>query len=238
MRKYILENEKNIRDIGGYNTKEGILNYDKIIRGENLSNITDNDIKFFNDNNINVIDIRSQNEKEKYPDKIKNNYYSINLKRTRFPKTQKDIPITYMEVLEDYDNIKKILELIANIDDTIYIHCKNGKDRTGIIIMIIMMICNCDDNSIIEEYSKTDYYFIDHYNNYHKENPKSPLWLGKAKAKYMKETLNLFNNKYQNIDNYLKLLNVSNKTITRIKKDLIHRRKLLCLSYQCFSQSH
>ncbi|RIB06275.1 protein-tyrosine phosphatase-like protein [Gigaspora rosea] len=54
------------------------------------------------------------------------------------------------------EEICKILEIMtdkANLP--ILIHCKHGKDRTGVIIAIILSICGVDDETIVQDYASS-----------------------------------------------------------------------------------
>ncbi|CAG8672938.1 4256_t:CDS:2 [Cetraspora pellucida] len=52
------------------------------------------------------------------------------------------------------DQICKVLELMtdeANLP--ILIHCKHGKDRTGVIVALVLSICGVEEETIVHEYS-------------------------------------------------------------------------------------
>ncbi|CAG8816224.1 7003_t:CDS:2, partial [Gigaspora rosea] len=54
------------------------------------------------------------------------------------------------------EEICKILEIMtdkANLP--VLIHCQYGKDRTGVIIAIILSICGVDDETIVQEYTSS-----------------------------------------------------------------------------------
>ncbi|CAG8605402.1 8244_t:CDS:2 [Dentiscutata erythropus] len=61
----------------------------------------------------------------------------------------------YTDFLDSSDKeICEVLEVMT--DETnlpILIHCKHGKDRTGIIIAIVLSICGVDDETIAQDYA-------------------------------------------------------------------------------------
>ncbi|CAG8688944.1 9289_t:CDS:2, partial [Racocetra fulgida] len=61
----------------------------------------------------------------------------------------------YTDMLDSSDDqICKVLELMtdeANLP--VLIHCKHGKDRTGVIVALVLSICGVDEEAIIQDYS-------------------------------------------------------------------------------------
>ena len=163
MRSIFFDKILNVRDIGGYNSELGIIKYDQVIRGQAPLDITSSDKNKLEKLNMDIIDIRSSFEKENKKTCF-DNYYNINLHKTRWPKSEKDIPLTYMEVIEDYDNINKIFNIISSSNKKIYIFCGLGKDRTGVIIMLLLLLCKVREEDIIADYALSDVYLNKFYN--------------------------------------------------------------------------
>lgn len=209
MQSIILDNVLNVRDIGGYNSDLGKIKYNTIIRGQVPYNISNYDKSILSDMNLEVIDLRTEEEKKQKKSYFYNEYNDINLKRTRWPKTEKEIPYTYIEVLEDYSNVRKILEIILESKKTIYINCNLGKDRTGVIIMLIMLLCHVKEEDIIADYTLSDIYLRKNYLEFHEKNKRYPKYLGRAKPEYIEKTLEIFKKKYGNINCYMKVIGIS-----------------------------
>ena len=65
---------------------------------------------------------------------------------------------------EDFSNkLKTTLLAILNNDGPYYIHCLEGKDRTGYVCMIIEAMCGANYDELVEDYFITykNYYGID-----------------------------------------------------------------------------
>ena len=45
-----------------------------------------------------------------------------------------------MEIINDKDNIKLVFDVIKNSQGAIFINCNSGKDRTGIIFMLLLLL--------------------------------------------------------------------------------------------------
>ncbi|CAG8825488.1 2368_t:CDS:1, partial [Cetraspora pellucida] len=86
-------------------------------------------------------------------------FYFYNDKKYFLTNTlvRRGIIAMYMDFLEaDKIEILKIFKLLLhNREGIIIINCKYGKDRTGLICMLIMLLCGIDDETIISEYSES-----------------------------------------------------------------------------------
>ena len=220
MKSHFFDKVLNIRDIGGYNSEYGSIKYNMVIRGQLPYNISSNDKEKFKKLDLNAIDIRSEKEK-----KEKKTFFEkcndINLHKTRWPKTEEDIPVTYMEVIDDYENIKKIFDIIIDSNKTVYIYCGLGKDRTGVIIMLLLLLCKVNYDDIIADYALSDVYLKKYYYSFHEKNKKYPKYLGRAKPEYMEKTIELFFDKYGTIETYFNKVGLDKERIELLRKKMI-----------------
>jgi len=171
-----LEQSINIRDLGGYTGLDGRqTKWKKIIRSEELSHLSDNDIKDLEALGIkHVIDFRGESKATKLPDKIPKtaDYLHIPL-LAELPYTPADIDYgdptgidTFMRKIYRYQvenravDFAKVLKLLTKADAyPILYHCTNGKDRTGIMTAFILLICGVSEDTIISDYTLTNLTF-------------------------------------------------------------------------------
>lgn len=166
-----LESAINMRDIGGYtNNNNEQIKWNKIIRGEQLLHLSEEDQEKFNNLGFtHVIDFREPHTAQKRKDKLPPNVEYLNiplLKDFGFikidyanPKEHIDfMHQTYMHQVKNSANeIAKALKILAdNPDAKIYVHCTNGKDRTGFFIALLMLLAGIDEEKIISDYSLTN----------------------------------------------------------------------------------
>lgn len=118
MKRYKIGTNNNLRNLGGIINKDGIeVKLLSFIRSDLPTNISDNGIKFLKDNNFTtVIDLRKKDECISNLNCLKDyfDYYNINLVGNKFFKSQEDFPNCYMNIINDYDNIKLVFKTIAN----------------------------------------------------------------------------------------------------------------------------
>lgn len=226
MRRIICKNVSNMRDIGGILTKLGhsIKEY-RFIRSNLPVNIDKTEKEFLLNKKITtVIDLREPEDVRKNPNDLHSEgffYYNIPTKGSGFPESEEMIPLGYIEIIKDFESIRKILTRIAEAPTGVLINCNAGKDRTGIIIMLLLLIADVDEKEIIEDYQISATYLHDEIKKLHENYPDIPAFVGQSKKIYMRETLSLFKEKFIDIHNYLKLVALEDKYIKKIQVKLL-----------------
>ena len=138
MRRIICKNANNLRDLGGYMTQDNrITKFNSIYRSDVPTFLTENELNYFKENNLTtIIDLRCKDEISKKANYFQDkgfDYYNITLKGENCPKREKDIPLGYMEIIDDKEKIKLVFDVIKNSQGGVFINCNSGKDRTGVI---------------------------------------------------------------------------------------------------------
>lgn len=147
---------KNFRDIAQYNSS---VKPNHIFRG------AAEDIMFVVNNiseNATIIDLRMPNEIYEcdYSYKLKSNLSIINIP-IDLEKAKRFYNGTPMENAYKYfalncnAEIAKILNVVTDTNDKIFIHCKQGMDRTGFIVSILQLICCTPIELIYQDYMQT-----------------------------------------------------------------------------------
>ena len=221
-----LKNIKNMRDLGNYPTKSG--GYTKngtFYRSDLPKNMDDEEIKKILKLNIStVIDLRTEEEVNRKPNSlnIKNiDYYNVSLLGDKCPEFEKDIPIGYMNILSNNETMRKTFKIILNAKGSVLFNCTAGKDRTGMVAMLLLKLADVYDEDILVDYQISYTYLKEDIRKMHKDNPDLPAFLGESKMEYMEETLEMFNNKYGNIIDYFTNLGFSLDEISKIKSKLV-----------------
>ena len=229
-----LNSVKNIRFLGWKMKGENgnLINDKAFIRSGNTNALTPEDLAALKKLGVKtVIDLRYSEEVEDRPDKFSNepgvNYknitISVNYSSFKNMAHMLDIylkalgcfnPRTDQEANDKNDarkNIKKIFETIANTpeDGKILFHCSHGKDRTGILSMLILSLAGVSKEDIVKN-------FLECYNKD-----------GKSKVQpFTKEAVEKFidflTEHYGDVGKFLKdKCGVSDETIKKVKKRII-----------------
>ena len=224
-RRYILENIVNCRDIGGYPSKYGCTKFGRFIRGGTVDRPTESDIGTLRELNIStVIDLRGDFEFNNQPngmERLTDNVNHVSLYELNVAEA-KDMKMTITEVYEyivdNYkENICKALKAVANAPEgAVFYHCFLGKDRTGILSMLLLTIAGVSEDDIVADYQLT-YTYLENYIHTHADS----LWDTNAEMHYslpqtMRALISYVKEKYGSIAEYIKLTGISDEEIEKI----------------------
>ncbi|MEG0508303.1 MAG: tyrosine-protein phosphatase [Eubacterium sp.] len=226
-----LENSINIRDIGGYTGLNGRkTKWHKVIRSEELAHLSNNDIKYFENLKLkHVFDFRDEPKAKAVPDKLPSttDYKNIPVLKnmpvshTNLDFDQPDAIDHFMRYIYKYQvencaqQYAEILKVLTHAEELpILYHCTNGKDRTGFMTALILLICGVPEETIVSDYSLTNLTFDEAFEvlgslmadelNAAKGVSKDQLkdFFG-VKPEWLKIQLDYIKNNYDNIDAYL-----------------------------------
>lgn len=232
-----LKNAFNVRELGGYPTKDGqVTMYCSFLRGDDLSALDQQDIDFLlNYGLTSVVDLRSAVELDSHPDALAAvspiNYINIplvgsdavnpDLTKARTILPEQFIMDFYLEILKSAtDAIKQVFEFMAAQEGCVLFHCAAGKDRTGIIAMLLLGLAGVSKPDIIANYIVTEVYI--------KENPilqqyqeDLPLELMQSKPEYIETMLDYILSTFGSFEGYLMHINLTQETLLLVKNKLV-----------------
>lgn len=121
----------------------------------------------------------------------------------------------YVYMIENFqESIRDILEFIIGVrDGDVLLHCTSGKDRTGIISMLLLEMLGISRDSIVESYALSELNTIELV----KEQKKSleyaevtvPAFLFDSKAEDMHFLYEFIEEKYGSVNKYIEELGIS-----------------------------
>ncbi len=229
-RRYKFENILNCRDIGGYPCNGGATQFGRFLRCGIVNIPTDREIEELNKLNIGtVIDLRGTYEVKETPLGLERlvgaDVYNLPLYEFNVAtKEGMDLPLAqiYAGIIDNHkENIAKVLNAIADAKEGIVMYnCFFGKDRTGILTMLILSIAGVSKEDIIADYQQT-YTYIKPYILTHSDI----LWDTNSEKHYslpetMEDLMENIEAKYGTVIGYIKAAGVSDEAIERIRKRL------------------
>ncbi|MBQ8229005.1 MAG: tyrosine-protein phosphatase [Clostridia bacterium] len=225
-----LKNIINCRDLGGYPCDIGVTEFGRFIRCAIPETPDKNDIVELLKHGVNtVIDLRDKAEAQRNPSVFKFldgvDYHHICLLEFNPAAVEcfgRDLEKSYEYSIEHHKaDYKKALEAIADAKDgCIMYHCYFGKDRTGLLSVILLHIAGACIEDIIADYQVSYTYLLPFIQRRFADDP---VWsceeeFFKSEADVIAQLIAFINGKYGDINGYLKNIGISDETVAKIKK--------------------
>lgn len=227
-RRLVFTNILNCRDLGGFETQFGVTKFGRFLRAGIVSLPDDGEIKALEDYGVTTaIDLRGEFEtfdmsprldRIKGADVLNISLYEANAANSNGSLAQ--LNALYVRIAdENRDNIRRVLEAIsAAKDGTILYHCYFGKDRTGILTLMLLTIAGVREDDIIADYQVT-YTYIERYVEEHSDI----LWSKDREMHYSKpETLKFLishlKEKYGSVYGYIQSTGIAEEALEKIRK--------------------
>ena len=209
MKRYLEHSIENMRDLGGYNTPYGKISYCKLIRSNLPYSLSDQDLDFLKRIGIStVIDLRSELEYTKKVSSFEQNK-NFELIHCPFvvgrdiPATPQDVPLSYLQILEDRKNILDILNNIMNAPGGALYFCNAGKDRTGVISALLMMFLSVEREDIIFDYLFTKKYLSEVLSQFIAISERDVSNIIIPQRSFIEDFMDGFIKKYATVFNYM-----------------------------------
>jgi len=225
MRRFFTDEIENMRDLGGYLTRDGrVIKMNCLIRSNLPKYLSLNCIDELVSNGITtVIDLRNDEEIAKEGGVFRDNelfrYYHVKIKGDgRLPESPEKVYDSYIEMIEGKEEIGKVFSIIANTNGGVIYYCNAGKDRTGVVSALILKLLGVKDKDIVEDYVVSGVYLKnmleDFANKVQKEKIREIIT---PKKETMVRVLEYIENKYGTIENYLKSCGVTEEELVNFK---------------------
>lgn len=160
IRRLQLEGAYNVRELGGYPINgNAITKWGVFLRSDDLAAVTKNDLDLLYDYGIRtIINLKAVEETDNpIEDDKRFNHMHIPLVDdfSKMFELIKSYDSFYMTMIQCFrENIVRIFNCIAEHigKGEILFHCVSGKDRTGIIAMLILMMSGVSDLDVLADY--------------------------------------------------------------------------------------
>lgn len=173
-----LDGGVNVRDLGGYRSRDGRqVKWRKILRSGHLKNLSDADRKAFDAIDLRTIhDFRRSSEIEKFPSSVGDvdiiagyemgvgsmGMFMQTFEREKFTPSEAHSFVVgaYGECIEEVTQPYKTFfrHVLAQEEGALLFHCMAGKDRTGLAAALLLYALDVPSDVIIEDYMLTSQY--------------------------------------------------------------------------------
>lgn len=234
MRRLPLQGTSNTRDLGGYPCTGGVTRWAAFVRSDNPSRLTDADVRFLENYGIcEAIDLRSKEELEFQPSvlcgaenfevhhiSVNNDFHGVNF--------EGDVPGSmaglYMMLLDGAPaELVQVMDVCANAKGGVLFHCAVGKDRTGVIAMLLLKLAGVEDADVIADYSITEIYMREIIEAQAKvfRQESIPEYVVRSIPESMARVLKHLKDNYGTAEKYLLKSGMAAAAIARLKQRLV-----------------
>lgn len=231
--KITLTGAQNARDLGGYpRSHGGTTNHGVFFRSDSLHNLTTDDIKILEALGITMqIDLRSDYEITSKPSKLSDHgeisYHKISFLDHIHSSSFTDLPDNmsemYCSLLDTCgDKYAEILRLMLSNRGGCIFSCTAGKDRTGVVAMLLLLLAGVEDELILADYAVSaqnmEPVFAFEKQRLLRSGYTLPDHIFASDPEDMGITMDHLNHKYNNVDNYLRLCGLKEDEIVKLRK--------------------
>ncbi|MGD6960120.1 tyrosine-protein phosphatase [Rossellomorea aquimaris] len=235
-----LKNAYNVRELGGYPTSRGqITKHHSFLRADDLVNLDEKDIDYLRSYGVTaIVDLRSTLELNSHPNPFSKidevNYINISLMtdeavsadltKVMTDKPEQLLPNMYIEMVKGSTEVLKLIfEYFAEQEGCILFHCAAGKDRTGIVAMLLLGLAEVERQDIIANYMLTEVYIKENpfMQQATKHYPEFPVELMYSKPAYIEPVIDYILTTYGSVENYLLYIGISKDILASIKNKLV-----------------
>ncbi|NTV77832.1 MAG: tyrosine-protein phosphatase [Clostridiales bacterium] len=234
--KIKLAGAMNVRDLGGYPTLDGRYTKKGVYyRSDSLHNLKKEDIEKLKSLGVTLqVDLRSLQEVNKNPSKLVKiqgiDYYNTSLldhiQSSNFEELPTDMTTLYMELLDkNHEKIAAIFRTLLSSKGIGIFNCTAGKDRTGVIAMLLLDLALVDEEIIVADYAVS----AANLSEFIKAQKAQSLNHGQELPNYiflsnpedMKTTIWYLKSNYKDAAGYLATCGITVEEIEELRKRLI-----------------
>lgn len=143
------------RDVGGLSSPSGALACGKVLRGPRLSSLGSAGCAELASRGIRtIVDLREASEREALPD-------ASCAQAARTVLAPLPIPYSlsaadYVADLETDDSLRLVFQTLAAPETyPVYVHCTYGRDRTGVVVAVLLRLLGVSREDVMAEYQRT-----------------------------------------------------------------------------------
>jgi protein-tyrosine phosphatase len=228
----------NARELGGYPTESGnTTRWKALVRSDSLYYLTPEGQAALRDYGVRtIIDLRSPHELETHANPFAAQQEIEDAPRYLHIHLVDDVTAALGDatgsMIDDYciilDRRKESMAAAINAvassmeDGAVLIHCAGGKDRTGIIIALLLSLVGVPRDVIIEDYALSEILlepphseWLEKQSEIKGEPVERPIWMH-SRPETMQAVLDYLDREYGGVESYLLSAGVTPATISRI----------------------
>jgi protein-tyrosine phosphatase len=233
-----LKGTYNIRDIGGYRTASGrSTRWRTLFRADSLHRLTpEGQARLIADGLQTVVDLRRRDELEAAPNvfaassTVRYHHISLSADVPHVPTGDPESLVTiYRRILDERQaQVHAVFSVLAAADGMpAVVHCTAGKDRTGVIVALLLRLAEVPTSTVIEDYVLTATYLGEPFMEETRQRAlkRGYTWeqyypLVTCLPTYMQVTLDYLDGTYGGAEAYLRHIGLSESQLSHLRNTL------------------
>lgn len=242
-RLVLFETSHNFRDLGGYPVANGrVTKWGEVFRADSLHHMSEGDNALITKLGVrHIVDLRSADElvtRGKFP--VERHAVSfhhhpvldLSWNDDDVPKTDDPMEFllwAYPEMLsKGRTRFADAVASIANAEGTVVFHCAAGKDRTGLLAMMVLGSLGCDHEVIVADYEQSEAamkrlteWAMGHSKELADRIGVTPASFLRADGRAMRIIIDGLVAEHGSLREYTKSLGVSDETLAKLEAKLL-----------------
>lgn len=225
--KSLLETTLNTRDLGDYIGGNGKpLRLRQLIRSDRQAYPNGRDLEFLRSNGITtIIDMRTPDDISGKPSAFSTidgfDYFNFPIQEgSQVPESIEAVPGSYM-IIAGSPSLKDIFNKMAEAESGVMFNCSAGKDRTGVVSAIILMLCGVSEDDIVADYMLSKDYNRERFKMAAIHHPDLDINIIIPRESYIRDFMRLFKEKYGSVEDYFDSIGISKENVKKIRNKMI-----------------
>lgn len=232
MRRLPLVGALNTRDLGGYPCKNGVTRWQVFLRSDSPHSMTPADTDTLMRYGVkSAVDLRSDEERDILPTvltpacgfesfhvSLSDQLYSADYEGD----TPGSMAGLYISLLDNAaPELLRVFRILAGARGGVLFHCAVGKDRTGIVAMLLLAFAGVDEADIVADYAVSDVYMREVFDRHLQANPAVENYRLKSLPKSMWRVLDHLRDAYGSAEKYLARIGLAPDELAALREKFI-----------------
>ena len=171
-----------------------------------------------------IIDMRTEEERLRKPcgladiEGFEYHHFPIT-EGSGVPESLEAVPLSYMDIATA-DSMPKVMKTIAEAAEGVLFHCTAGKDRTGVVSAIILLLCGAEREDIVENYAVSREYNHKNLEAFLSARPEVDRNIVLANPRSMNRFIDLFAERFGTVEKYFEAMGLPSEYAEIIRNKL------------------
>ena len=224
--KSLLDTTQNTRDLGGYLSINGEKTRPfRFLRSDKPEHPSQSDFQFLLSHGITtVIDLREESAVNRLENPFANHpgffwHHCPIQEGSGIPESVEAVPGSYLQIAES-PGAAEAFRVMASAPDGVLFHCSAGKDRTGTLAAILLMLAQVPEETIVSDYLMTGECIRERLDLVHQRFPELDMDIVTPSERHIAGFLRLWEEKYCTAEHYLQSIGLTDGQIEKLRRKL------------------